>query len=263
VTSDSWRSDTTDLWWLTSRYIRWHLSHPGYLTMNLIQPAVWLFFFGGLFRGLAAPVGLDSGGYLGYLVPGVVIMTALSGSLWTGLNLLGEAQQGILDRFLVTPVRRSVLLYSSLVAQATISSAQALVILGMGRLGGARYPGGLLGIAALVLVTAGLSAMIGGLSHAFALLARKQPTVIVLNNSLFLPMTFLSTAFTAASLMPRWMASLARFNPMNWALSLGRAALTGFFSWQSVFLHAACLLGLTVLALWLTLRALLIYQKVV
>lgn len=230
--------------------------------MNLVQPAVWLFFFGGLFRRWAAPVGLDSGGYLGYLVPGVIIMTTLSSSLWTGMNLLGEADQGILDRFLVTPVRRSVLLYSSLVAQATVSSAQALVILLMGWLGGARYPGGPLGIATLVLVNAVLSAMIGGLSDAFALLARKQPTVIVLNNIIFLPMMFLSTAFTAASLMPQWMACLARFNPTNWALLLARAALTGSFGWGSVLLDAGCLLGLTALALWLTLRSLLIYQKV-
>ena len=80
---------------------------------------------------------------------------------------------------------------------------------------------------------------------------------------LYLPLSFLSTAFVAASLMPPWMASAARFNPTNWALFLGRAALTNSFAWQPVLLHAGCLLGLTALAMWLAVRTLRTYQKAV
>ena len=68
-----------------------------------------------------------------------------------------------------------------------------------------------------------LGAAFAALSNALALLLRRRESVIAANQFIVLPLTFLSTTFLPADLMPAWMQGLARANPLNWAVEAGRA----------------------------------------
>ena len=61
-------------------------------------------------------------------------------------------------------------------------------------------------------------ASVGALSNGMALLARKEETVIAASNFVLLPLTFLSSAFMQRDLIPGWVQSVARYNPV-WVLS--------------------------------------------
>jgi ABC-2 type transport system permease protein len=61
-----------------------------------------------------------------------------------------------------------------------------------------------------------------------------------------LPLTLLSAAFMPLSLAPDWIATVARFNPVNWAVEAGREALTAGPDWAFI---APRILGLAVLTL--------------
>lgn len=97
-----------------------------------------------------------------------------------------------------------------------------------------------------------LGAVFGAFSNAVGMLVRQRESIIGFNTFLLLPLTFLSSAFMAPSQMPSWMARIADFNPVNWAMLAGRSALAAEPDWG---------LGLAVVAVWLSTCALRSYQK--
>lgn len=93
------------------------------------------------------------------------------------------------------------------------------------------------------------------------MLVRQRESIIGFNTFLLLPLTFLSSAFMAPSQMPSWMARIADFNPVNWAMVAGRSALAAEPDWGLVLGRGGALVGLAVVAVWLSTRALRSYQK--
>jgi ABC-2 type transport system permease protein len=93
------------------------------------------------------------------------------------------------------------------------------------------------------------------------MLVRQRESIIGINTFLLLPLTFLSSAFMATTLMPHWMQVVARFNPVNWALECGRAAMAAHPDWWSVLSHGGWTLLLAAIAVWLSLRTFRSYQR--
>ncbi|WP_344440718.1 ABC transporter permease [Kitasatospora nipponensis] len=246
---------------MTARQLKVFLKQPAYLVVTLIQPVVWLFLFGALFRRTADLPGFGGGSYLGYLVPGVIVMTAASANMWAGMGTLEEIERGTLNRFLVTPVSRSALLNANVVSQGLTTALQSLIIIGLGALGGARYQGGALGLLVLVLASSVLGTLFGAFSNALGMLVRDRESIIGFNTFLLLPLTFLSSAFLPTAMMPHWMQRVARFNPMNWALESARAVMRPSPDWWSAGTHGGWLLALAVVAVVLSLRTFRAYQR--
>jgi ABC-2 type transport system permease protein len=249
--------------WMTGRQLKALVRQPAYLGILLFQPVIWLFLFGSLFRKVVELPGFGSPSYLDYLVPGVVIMSALSSSMWSGMTVLEEIDRGIMDRFLVLPLRRSAIINASVVMQSLVTAIQSVIIVLLGWAGGAHYAGGPAGMLLLILAAVLIAAVFSALSNTVGMLARQRETIIGINTFLLLPLTFLSTAFMAKALMPHWMRIVASCNPVNWALEAGRAAMSASPDWRTVGLQGGglALLAIAVTALSvLTFRA---YQKAV
>ena len=220
--------------WMTQRQVKALVRQPAYLIIQIIQPAIWLFLFGSLFRKVAELPGFGAPSYLDYLVPGVVVMSALSTSMWSGMTVLEEIDRGIMDRFLVLPLRRSAIINASVVMQSISTAIQSLIIVGLGLAAGARYPGGAVGLIVLLVVSVLVAVVFSALSNTIGMLARQRETIIGLSVFLLLPLTFLSTAFMAPALMPHWMRIVADCNPVNWALEAARAAMSATPDWARV-----------------------------
>jgi ABC-2 type transport system permease protein len=246
---------------ITNRYLRAFLRQPYYILGTLIQPVIWLLLFGQLFKSVADIPGFSATSYITFLTPGVVVMSAMLSAGWSGTSYVVDMERGVMDRFLVTPVRRSALIGGELVYQAGMVLLQSLIILGLGYLVGARFPGGPVSVALLLAATVLLGAAFASLSNALALILRKQESLIALNVSLTLPLTFLSSAFLPVNLMPEWMQTVARFNPVNWAVEVGRQTLSETVDWQVVAVRLAGLLALTLVCAWLSIRAFRAYQR--
>lgn len=251
----------TDTWWMTQRRLQAVLRQPAFLLIVLIQPVIWLFLFGSLFRKVVELPGFGGGSYLDYLVPGVVVMSALSSNMWAGMGALEEIERGTLNRFLTTPVRRGALINAAVVEQAIGTVLQSVLIVLLGWIGGAHYPGGFGGVAILVLASVLLGTVFSALSNTIGMLVRQRETIIALNSFLLLPLTFLSSAFMAEDLMPTWMRNLASANPVGWALDAGRGALAESPDWGTVFASAGGLLVLAIAAVWLSSWTFRSYQK--
>jgi ABC-2 type transport system permease protein len=226
---------------LTGRYLRQLYRQPAVIGITLTQPVIWLLLFGALFKKVAEIPGFGTGNYITYLTPGVVIMTALFSSSWTGMSYIEDMDTGVMDRFLTAPLPRGALIAASLGYQAVTTVVQSAIIIAIGWGIGAGFPGGAAGIAALIVVSVLIALAMAGLSNGFALVVPQREALIGVSTILVLPLTFLSGAFLSLRLVPGWIAGIARYNPVNWAVSAGRIAIGSQPGWGTVGAYAGFL----------------------
>ncbi|MFC9425039.1 ABC transporter permease [Streptomyces sp. NPDC056987] len=248
-------------WYMTQRQLVAILRQPVFLLISLIQPVIWLFLFGNLFKKVVELGGFGTTSYLDYLIPGIVVMSALGSSMWAGMGTLEEIERGTLNRFLTTPVSRSALMNANVVQNGISTAIQSAIIVLLGLLAGAAYPGGATGLLILIAASILLGTVFGALSNALGMLVRERESIIGINTFLLLPLTFLSSAFMAPAQMPSWMATIADFNPVNWAMVAGRSALSADPDWGDVLSRGGALLALAAGAVWLSTRTFRAYQK--
>lgn len=244
------------------RHIRTFLRQPWWIAISLMTPLIYLLLFSQLFQSLNSNPAFG-GSYLSFLLPGIVVMSALSSGGWAGTASIDDMHRGVLDRMLVTPVRRAAVIVGHLGQQAFIVVLQAIVLIGVGVVVGAHMDGGAAGIAVMLIACILLGTGIGALSHAIALLARTQETLIALSQGIILPMTFLSTTFMAPALMPDWMATVAGFNPLTWAVDASRVAVAGSGDASFILLRLGWLALFLVVSLALALRAFGRYRRAI
>ncbi|MFE6665537.1 ABC transporter permease [Streptomyces sp. NPDC057697] len=248
-------------WFLTRRRLMAIVRQPVFLAISLVQPVIWLFLFGNLFKKVVELGGFGTTSYLDYLIPGIVVMSALGSSMWAGMGTLEEIERGTLNRFLTTPVSRSALMNANVVENGIGTAVQSAVIVLLGRAAGATYPGGAGGLLILVVASVLLGTVFGALSNALGMLVRRRESIIGINTFLLLPLTFLSSSFMAPGQMPSWMRHIADFNPVDWAMVAGRSALGGDPDPGLVLGRGGALLVLAVVAVGLSTRTFRSYQR--
>jgi ABC-2 type transport system permease protein len=251
-----------DTWYLTGRKLRALIRQPVVLAMGVIQPVIWLFLFGEMFRKIIDIPGFGyQGSYLAYLVPGIVAMNAMSGNMWAGMAMIEEIDRGTLNRFLVTPASRLAIMNASVVEQAVSTTIQTLIIVGLGYAGGAHYPGGALGIVILIVASVEVGVFWGALSNMTGMLLRAREAIIGVYTFFMLPLMFLSSAFIQPGFLPGWMQAIAARNPLNWEVQIGRDALSANPDWAAVTVRAGGLLVLAVIAVAISVTTFRNYAK--
>lgn len=246
---------------LTGRQLRHLRREPAYLLFTLAQPMVWLILFSQLFTRIVEVPGFGADDYISFLTPGIVVMTAVMTANWAGTSFIEDMGRGVMDRHLVSPIRRSSLIAGVVIYQALITVAQTLIVLGTGWLLGARYPGGALGVLVLTLIAVLLASFFAALSCAMALWVRSQEALIGMSQMLVLPLIFMSSVLMAPGLLPNWIGTVARFNPVDWATVASREVVVVDTDWAAVGLYGALLAVITILAGVLATRAFRSYQR--
>jgi ABC-2 type transport system permease protein len=243
------------------RFMRASYRQPALIAFTLVQPAIWLLLFGQLFQGVVRIPGFGDSSYIAFLTPGIVMMTALMTSGWSGTSFIQDMERGVMDRLLASPVSRGGLMAGQLLSNATTTFIQTILVFAIGIAAGARYDGGIGGylvtIAASVLVGLGF----GSLSNAVALLTRQQEALIGIFQFVSLPLTFMSSIMIDPSVAPHWVNVAARYNPVDWATIAARQSLAADPDWSSVGRHSLYLLAFTLIVGWLSTRAFRTYQR--
>jgi ABC-2 type transport system permease protein len=250
-------------WWMTQRQLKALLRQPAVLVITLVQPIVWLFLFGNLFRHVVDLPGFGSGSYLDYLVPGVVVMNAVSSSMWSGMGVIDEIERGTLNRFLTSPVGRGAIMNANVIVQAISIAFQSIVIVLLGWAAGAHYQSGAAGPIVLVVAAILLGTAFSALSNVMGMTLRERESIIGLSIFLLLPLTFLSSAFMTRALMPGWMQAIAGVNPVNWALEAARGTLGASVDWGTTLWHGSWLLVLAAVLVWVSTLTFRTYQRTV
>jgi ABC-2 type transport system permease protein len=248
---------------LTVRSVRSLLRQPAFAVMTLVQPIIWLLLFGQLFKNVIHVPGFTpaAGSYLEFITPGVIVMTALFSSGWAGTVYIEDMDRGVMDRLLASPVSRGAMIVGTVAYQSLTTIVQTLVVFGIAFAAGARFDGGVAGVLITVLAACLISVVIASLSNALALLLRQQEALIGISQFLVLPLQFLSSSIMDTHVAPAWVRHVARYNPVDWASTAARDALSAGTSWGAVLPRLGGLLALAVLMAWLATRAFRSYQR--
>ncbi len=247
--------------YMAQRHVRNLVRQPWWIMITLAQPIIWLLLYGALFKRIIEIPGFGSDSYLDFLTPGILVMTAFFSSGWSGMGVIEDLNRGVIDRFLVTPASRVALIAGIMIQLAVVSLIQSAIIVVLAFAMGAHFPGGLLGLGALVVVSMLLGTGVAGLSCALALLLRKEESVIAASNLVLLPLMFLSSVFMAKNLMPDWMQTAAAYNPVNWTVEAGREALAAAPDWAFVLVRGGWLTIFAIACSWVAIRAFRTYQR--
>ncbi len=247
-------------WQVYLRGIRVFRRQPAYLGMTLFQPIIWLLLFGGLFKSVTEIPGFH-GSYITFLTPGVVVMLAVFSAGWTGMGFVEDIHSGVMDRMLATPVWRGALNVGTVLYGAVMVMVQTVLIVLIALLLGADFKGGIGGVLLLILIAALLGAEFASLSNGVGVLARQRETVIGAVTFVQLPLTFLSAALMEPDLLPSWIRTVAKFNPVNWAVEAGRSAAMQKIDWGLVASRVGLLVALLIVSATLATRAFHKYQR--
>ena len=249
-------------WYLTGRKLHALVRQPWVLAFSVVQPVIWLFLFGQLFRKVIDIPGFAFGGtYMDYLVPGLIAMNAMSNNMWAGMTMIEEIDRGTLNRFLAAPASRVAIMNATVAEQAVSTTVQSLIIIGLGLAGGARYHGGVAGVAVLVAASILVGVVFGALSNAVGMLLRSREAIIGIYTFFMLPLMFLSSAFIPTQLMPGWMQAIASRNPLNWVVQIGRSAVSAHPDWTAIAVRCGGLLVLAVVCVAVSVATFRSYQK--
>jgi ABC-2 type transport system permease protein len=217
--------DTYTIFWREMK--RYRKSRSGVL-IRLIQPAVWIIVIGNTFAGtqpLIQSVGF-AGEYIEFMAPGVIILTAIFTSIFGGVNTLWDRRYGFMNKALTAPVSRSSIALGKMLAISLISALQASLILGIAFAIGVSFPNPLL-IAPIMAIVILFSLGFSGISVMVAATAKSQETFWGIINFLGMPLFMLSPALFPLELLPEWLATAARLNPVTYTVLLVRGMMTG------------------------------------
>jgi ABC-2 type transport system permease protein len=246
---------------MTDRDLRRLARQPWWIVVTLVQPVIYILLFGPLFKSVTTIPGFHYHSYIQFLAPGVVVMTAFFSGGWNGMATIDDLNRGVVDRLLVSPLRRSAFFIGHVVQTSVSIVIQAAIIVVISYGLGAHFANGALGL--LVMFTAAilLGGSLNAVSNGLALIFRREETLIATLNVFMLPLTFLSSAFMQQSLIPHWMQVAARFNPLNWAVEASRSAVNSGTDWGSVGTHLGLLAGLLVVCMAFAMRSIRTYQN--
>ncbi|MGW5054927.1 ABC transporter permease [Actinokineospora sp. NPDC004072] len=240
-----------DTWLIFHRGMVLSLRNPAWIGIGLMQPMLYLFFFGPLLERITESTpGFPPGTAWQILTPALIIQIALFGSSFVGFALLADLRTGVVERLRVTPASRMALLLGRVLRDAAQAVVQAVVILVL-----AYFVFDLrasAGAIALTLVIVGLMAVtLASCSYALALRLKDEDAFPAVLNTVLMPVLMLSGIFIPITqgLAPAWLYELSRWNPFTHVVDIERASFRGDFTVDALLTGSLVLFAMTVLAL--------------
>jgi len=216
---------------------------PVWIMINLIQPIIWLVLFTQVFKSLSQMPGLGGVSYLQFFAPGVVVMTVMFGSAWSGMGMLQDIDMGILSKMMATPVTRVSIILSRVIASMAVLLIQALIILTIAVIMGVDIATGVGGVLLTILLVCLLGLGFASFSNGLALLLRRPEPLIGIINFAALPMMFLSSTMMPADMLPGWLDTVRHFNPVDYAVVGVRGLVLEGYIWSDLWRSFAVLVA--------------------
>jgi ABC-2 type transport system permease protein len=202
------------------RYVR---SRPQIIA-SLAQPMLYLLVLGFGLGPVFQKAG--HGSYLQFVAPGVIGMTVLFSSIFSGLVLLWDRQFGFLKEMLVAPVPRLQIMIGRTLGGATVATIQGCLIALVCVIAGFRPVS--IAVVPLALVFMILIATVfGALGTGIGSMLQDMQGFQLIMNFLVLPIFFLSGALFPLTNLPLALAIVTRLDPLAYGVDGLRATLLG------------------------------------
>jgi ABC-2 type transport system permease protein len=224
---------------------------PEQLLDVTITPVMFVLMFTYLFGGAIAG---STAAYLDYILPGILVMSVVFTTVYSGIALNTDVTKGVADRFRSLPIWRAAPLVGSLLGDSVryVLAGTVIILLGVGL--GYRPDAGAGGaVAALALVVV----FAFGLSWVFTTLGLVLRTPNAVMNAGFMgifPLTFVSNVFVDPTTLPGWLQAFVRVNPISILATASRGLMEGTADAADIVVVLAVAAGLTAVFAPLTTR---------
>ena len=203
----------SDVWVLTKRSIARIRREPETLSEVTIQPVMFVLMFAYVFGGA---INIPGGGsYHEYLIGGMLGMGLAQTAPGTAVAVVTDMSTGLIDRFRSLPMSRAAVLTARTIADLLTQMIGALVVAGIGLAIGWRVH-----TSAGDVIEAFTLALLFGYAFTWAgvclgMVLRSPEAAQQTGFVIFLPLTFISSAFVPTQGMPGWLQPIAEWNPLS------------------------------------------------
>ena len=216
--------DLSTIYILWLRQIKRYFRSRARIIGSLGQPILFLVALGFGFGPIFAKAG--GGNYIDFLVPGIIAMSILFTSVFSGIEVIWDRQFGFLKETLVAPTSRIKIMLGRTLGGATVATLQGIIVLILSLFLGFQItnwfilPVTILFMLLLALLFTALGTMIA------SLLEDMQGFQLIIN-FLIMPLFFLSSALFPIEGLPGVIELIARLNPLTYGVDALRATLGG------------------------------------
>jgi ABC-2 type transport system permease protein/oleandomycin transport system permease protein len=205
--------------------------------------------------GGAIPVQGIKGGYVSFLMPGIIGQTAAFATFGTAIALAQELKKGVIDRLRSMPMARSAVLAGRLVADTARMLITILIIVGVGYAVGFRFSNGAAMAVAMVVLATVFGLAVCCVAAYTGLAIGDEESVQAFGMIWLFPLTFVSSAFVPISTMPGWLQAFAKNQPVTNVIDAMRAMAIGGPIETNLLKSIAWLAGIFIVFLPLAVRA--------
>jgi ABC-2 type transport system permease protein len=200
---------------------------PEQLLDVTITPVLFVLMFTYLFGGAVAGSTTE---YLQFLLPGILVMSVVFTTVYSGVSLNTDLTKGVIDRFRTLPIWRPAPLVGALLGDAVRYVLAGAVIVVLGVALGFRPAAGLGGVLLAMLLVVVFSFGLSWVFSTLGLLMRSPSAVMNGSFMAMFPLTFLSNVFVDPSTMPGWLEAFVAVNPISHLVEASRGAMGGTLS---------------------------------
>lgn len=197
---------------------------PALLVFSFIEPVILVLIFRYAFGGAIHPPNVS---YVDFLMPGILVLSAIFGAVVTGIGLSEDLSKGIVDRLRSLPMARSAVLVGRTLSDLARNVTSVILMVGVGVLVGFRPTEPFLRVVAAVVLLLAFGYVFSWISATIALLVRDPETAQGAGFVWVFPLTFVSSAFVPTNTMPGVVRTLAEVNPVTLCVNAVRALTIG------------------------------------
>ena len=210
---------------ITRRNLLVWLRVPAYIMFTVIQPVMFVLLFRYVFGG-AIPVRV-TGGYVNFLMPGIIAQSAAFATFSTAIALAQELKKGVIDRLRSMPMARSAVLAGRLTADTLRMTVTILILVAVGYAVGFRFLNGFGPAVLMVLLSVVFGLAICCIAAYTGLAIGDEESVQAFGFIWLFPVTFVSSAFVPIASMPGWLQAFANNQPVTYVIDAMRALALG------------------------------------
>ncbi len=224
---------------------------PEQLLDVTITPVMFVLMFTYLFGGAIAG---STGEYLDYILPGILVMSVLFTTVYSGVSLNTDLTKGVVDRFRSLPIWRPAPLLGALLGDSVRYLVAGTVITVLGVILGYR-PGA--GVGGVILALALVIVFAFGLSWVFTtlgLLLRSPNAVMNAGFMGIFPLTFLSNVFVDPTTLPSALEAFVDVNPISILATASRGLMEGNADGTDILIVLGVAVAITAIFMPITTR---------
>jgi ABC-2 type transport system permease protein len=203
----------SDVLVLTKRRIARIRNEPETLADVTFMPVIFILMFAYVFGGAIRLPG--SGSYHEYLIGGMLGMGLAQTAPGVAVALVTDMSTGLMDRFRSLPMSRWAVLLAQSIAELLTQMISAVIIVIVGLAIGWRVHTGPADVAAAFALALLFGYAFTWVGVWLGMVLRSPEAAQQLGFILFLPLTFISSAFVPTQAMPGWLQPIANWNPMS------------------------------------------------